>query len=399
MSNARQSRYQEGSIARVTRASGPDVWVYRWRELQPDRTRVQKKKTIGSTKDFPRRSDVQREVENLRSEINARQERAGKMTVADAWGHFQLHELRDPDVDRSPTTIQSYLDYFKSRILPEWKDVALEDVKAVAVEKWLRQLNLANGTKAKIRNHFSALFSHCIRHELYQPALIGRSGRGDVFNPISAVRQSAVREKDPDILTLEEMKATLDRIDPLVIRVMVAIAATTTLRRSEVRGLRWSDLDFEGLWINLNRGIVRKLETKLKTKASRKGVPMSPELGALLEHWRTQTPYPLDVDWVFASPFTNGERPFWPESALADHVRPAAVKAGIAKDIGWHTFRHSVGSLLGQAGENVKVVQELLRHANSRITTDVYQQANQDAKRTALSRFSGIFVVPAAKSA
>jgi hypothetical protein len=39
--------------------------------------------------------------------------RIGKTTVADAWGHFQLHELRDPDVDRSPTTVKSYLDYFK----------------------------------------------------------------------------------------------------------------------------------------------------------------------------------------------------------------------------------------------------------------------------------------------
>lgn len=180
---------------------------------------------------------------------------------------------------------------------------------------------------------------------------------------------------------------------------MVSIAATTALRRSEVRGLRWSDIDFEGSWVNLDRGVVRRLETKLKTKASRKGVPMSPDLASLLEHWRTKTPYLTDSDWVFASPFTNGERPYWPEFAPVDHVRPAAVRAGIAKEIGWHTFRHSVGTLLGQAGENVKVVQELLRHADSRITTDVYQQANQDAKRTAQNRLSGIFVVPPAKSA
>jgi site-specific recombinase XerD len=79
---------------------------------------------------------------------------------------------------------------------------------------------------------------------------------------------------------------------------------------------------------------------------------------------------------------------------LKDHVRPAAVKAGIKKVIGWHTFRHSVGSLLGQQGEDVKVVQELLRHASSRITIDVYQQADQAAKRSALNHMSGIFVVP-----
>jgi integrase len=133
---------------------------------------------------------------------------------------------------------------------------------------------------------------------------------------------------------------------------MVVLAATSALRRSELRGLKWHDLDFDRLWFNLRRGLVRKDETKLKTKASRKGVPMTPELAEVLAHWRKHTPYPDDSNWVFASPFTNGERPYWPESALTDHVRPAATKAGITKHVGWHTFRHTLGSHMGQVGEN-----------------------------------------------
>jgi integrase len=382
------TRYQEGSIDRVSRAKGPDVWVYRWRELQEDGTRVQRKKTIGDVEQFPTRAAVKREVENLRSEINAQQDRVGKTTVADAWGHFQLHELRDPDVDRSPTTIDNYLYYFKGQILPTWKDTPLDEVKSVAVERWLRSLDLANGTKAKIRNHMSALFSHCVRHELY-----------DKLNPIASVRQSAVREYDPEILSLDEMKAIISGIGSQPIRVMVAVATASAMRRSEVRGLKWNDLDFEDLWFNLRRGVVNKDLTKLKTKASRKGVPMNPELADMLLDWRSHSPYPTDEDWVFASPFTDGVRPYWPDSALKDHVRPAANAAGITKKIGWHTFRHSVGSLLGQSGENVKVVQELLRHASSRLTQDVYQQADQGAKRSALSRFSSVLAFPAQKSA
>ena len=156
-----------------------------------------------------------------------------------------------------------------------WKDTALDEVKAVAVEKWLRSLDLAPGSKAKIRNHMSALFSHCIRHELYAK-----------LNPIASVRQSAVRQRDPDILTLEEIRAILENIGPIAIRVMVAVAAASALRRSEMRGLKWEDLDFESRWINLRRGLVRKDETEMKTKASRKGVPMAPELADLLIEWR-----------------------------------------------------------------------------------------------------------------
>jgi integrase len=309
------------------------------------------------------------------------------MTVGEAWGHFQANELRDPDVDRSPTTVRSYLDYFKSRILPTWKDVALDDVKSVAVEKWLRGLALAPASKAKIRNHMSALFSHCIRHELY--------GK---LNPIASVRQSAVRQHDPDILTLDEIRSIINNIQQPAIQIMVATAAASALRRSEVRGLKWADLDLHACWFNLQRGYVSKDQTKMKTRASRKGVEMLPALAAALLVWRDHTPYNQDSDWVFASPFTNGKRPYWPESALKDHIKPAAVEAGITKRVTWHTFRHSLASFLGQQGEDVKTVQELLRHATSRITQDVYQQGSTEAKRSALNRVAGILDVPGKSS-
>jgi integrase len=381
------TRYQEGSIARVRRAKGPDVWVYRWRDTSPQGSRTQRARTIGTVGEYKRLADAKRAIENLRAEVNAVDLRAGKMTVLDAWGHFQKYELRDPDVDRSPTTINSYLDYFKCQILPTWEDVALDEVKSVAVEKWLRSLDLAPGTKAKIRSHLSSLFSHCIRHELYTKS-----------NPITTVRQSAVRQRDPDILTLEELRLILTHIDPPAIRVMVATAAASALRRSELRGLRWADLDFEGRWFRLQRGLVRKDETKMKTKASRKGSPMIAELAEMLQQWRSVTPYPTDSDWVFASPYTQGKRSYWAESAMQDHIQPAAKKAGITKHVHWHVFRHSCASLMGQRGEDVKVVQELLRHATSRITTEVYQQGNTEAKRSALSHMSGIFAVAPKKA-
>jgi site-specific recombinase XerD len=52
-------------------------------------------------------------------------------------------------------------------------------------------------------------------------------------------------------------------------------------------------------------------------------------------------------------------------------MRPAVKRAGISKRVGWRTFRHSFATLLKANGEDVKVVQEALRHANSRITLKV----------------------------
>jgi site-specific recombinase XerD len=67
-------------------------------------------------------------------------------------------------------------------------------------------------------------------------------------------------------------------------------------------------------------------------------------------------------------------------------IRPAVQRAGIHKKIGWHTFRHSYSTLLIANGENVKVVQELMRHASSRFTLDIYSQACLLAKRKAQRR-------------
>ena len=94
----------------------------------------------------------------------------------------------------------------------------------------------------------------------------------------------------------------------------------------------------------------------------------------------------MPSDWVFASPTMKGKQPYWPDNLMKRYIRPVARKTGIQKQVGWHTFRHSFGTLLKANGEDVKTVQELLRHANSRITLGVYTQAVTSNKRAAQSK-------------
>ena len=68
------------------------------------------------------------------------------------------------------------------------------------------------------------------------------------------------------------------------------------------------------------------------------------------------------------------------------YIRPVAQQGRHSQEIGWHTFRHTFGTLLKANGEDVKTVQELLRHANSRITLEVYTQAVTSNKRAAQSK-------------
>ena len=60
---------------------------------------------------------------------------------------------------------------------------------------------------------------------------------------------------------------------------------------------------------------------------------------------------------------------------MCDYIQPAARKLGINKKMSWHTFRPTFSTLLKANGEDVKVVQELLRHSTARTTLDTYTQA------------------------
>ena len=123
-----------------------------------------------------------------------------------------------------------------------------------------------------------------------------------------------------------------------------------------------------------------------KTEASRKPVPLDERVAADLWMWKETSRYRQPGDWIFASARHQGKYPFWPDAVLQKVIRPAALRAGINKKIGWHTFRHSFSTILIANGENVKVVQELMRHASSRCTLEIYSQAQIVAKRQAQQR-------------
>ena len=76
----------------------------------------------------------------------------------------------------------------------------------------------------------------------------------------------------------------------------------------------------------------------------------------------------------------------WANASRKKVLQAIVRKLGIAKLIGWHTFRRTYSSLLAENGNEVKVVQELMRHAKVSTTMDVYTHARMERKRAAQSR-------------
>lgn len=164
---------------------------------------------------------------------------------------------------------------------------------------------------------------------------------------------------------------------------MFLLAASTGLGRGELIALRWRDLDFEAKLANITHSVWRSIEGDTKTEASHKPVPLPPIVIKVLKAWRESSLYRSDDDYIFPSIAKNGSQPIQPDMILKRHIRPALKKLKIEKRIGWHSFRHGLANLLRQNGVEIKTAQELLRHANSRITLDIYQQSMTAWRRAA----------------
>jgi integrase len=362
-----RARYQHGSIKREKRKHGFAVWTLRWRESSPDGSTIRRKVIIGTVEQFRTKADAWKACEHLRTTING--ESGTPRTMAELVTHYERKEMSE-DGEKSFATRKAYGFYLRGWIVPKWGECSLSDIHTVAVEEWLKTVRLAPGSRAKIRNLMSTLFNHAIRHEWTDR------------NPIRLVRQSAKRLRTPDCLTAEEIGKLLGELDS-VYYVMVFLDAVTGLRVSELLALKWEDVDFSAAEIHLSRAIVCQHVGPLKTAASQKPIPMDTGLAALLLDWRKKCLYNQKTDYVFASAEKHGKQPLWPSSAMSKHIRPAAKKAGIVKHVRWHVFRHSFATLLKANGEDVKTVQESLRHADSKVTLDTYTQGLMPVKREA----------------
>jgi integrase len=147
-------------------------------------------------------------------------------------------------------------------------------------------------------------------------------------NPITLVRQSTARQKTPEVLDPNEIQHLLLHLESPY-RLMVLLAATTGLRRSELFALKWDDLDFSNDTLNVSRAIYNQVVGNCKTEGSSRLLPLDRFVTRELWSWKKQSDYSKPDDWVFASPHSNGKMPYWPAILMRRTVRPTAARA-------WH---------------------------------------------------------------
>lgn len=357
----RRTRYQYGNVIREKRKRSADIWVYRFY----DYSGAHKKVLIGSVDQYPTKAAAMKAAEPLRAMANPDDPRV--LTLGAVLDHYIQEEMPERTSTRT-----FYLPWLNNYIRPKWGAYEMRKIQPFAVEQWLKGLVLASKSKAHIRSLMRILFSSAMRYGFIPVTQ----------NPMSLVRVpgGSKREREPRVLTAEECHSMLRYLgEPW--RTMVLVAMCLGLRVSEILGLKWSDFEFDRNMVLVQRAWVVGEIGEVKTRYSRKQMPLDASLIVALLSYRAK--YEC-CEWVFANPVTN--RPWWAHHIQHERIAPAAAKANLGTRIGWHTFRHTYSSMLRHLGVDVKVQQELLRHADIRTTMNTYTQAMPSALREANSR-------------
>jgi integrase len=211
-------------------------------------------------------------------------------------------------------------------------------------------------------------------------------------NPITHVETRSTSTYRAIVITPEQTLAILRGLSNPLHHALVLTCAATALRASEILALRWSDVLWDCGRIRVSKRWASGKDGNTKTRASNGHVPLHAVLAAYLRECHAHTPYAKETDFVFPSLKAGGRVPLSPIAFVADHLRPAAIRAGVQIDngqrFGLHNLRHSLSNwLVNTARVEPKTVQGILRHSRVQTTLDLYTQDDCDGARAAQGEF------------
>lgn len=287
--------------------------------------------------------------------------------------------------EKAETTKGNHTHLINDYLVPKFGDRVATKIKSSEIREFMDGLKLAAPSKAKIKTLMGTIFKYAKAYDLIS----------EDYNPVRAVPQSAKSDWEAKDLKPEQTLLVLSYL-PIMEHTLLFLIAATGLRISEALALKWKDLDAENNVIPVKATWVgNEMLQKTKSKASKRMVPYHPLLVEKMEAWRKESPYAGDEDYVFPSIKCSGKIPRSASIMVSDHLRPAAVKAGVIdgteKRFGFHNFRHSLSTTLAKNGNDPKLIQTIMGHSKIDMTLHYIHAKHEerlDAQAQMLEKWS-----------
>ncbi len=296
----------------------------------------------------------------------------------------------------APRTAEGYETIIRQHLIPKLGSIPLIRIKPEHIQKYYAE-TLANGRcdgKGAL-NPLTVRHHHMTLHSALKCAV--KWGLL-VRNPVDAIDAPRATHTEMKVMSEEDLNRFLEVVRPTPYYALFYLALFTGMRRSELLGLRWSDVDLLLCQISVNRAMHRLKNGDIvfrppKTAKGRRIVSLSPSTALVLrEHWETQEAIRLmqglrleDTDLVFSK---EDGSPLIPNVVTSAWIR-LAKRTGL-NGIRLHDARHTHASLMLKQGIHPKIVQERLGHSTIAITLDTYSHVTPGLQEAAANRFDDV---------
>lgn len=305
-----------------------------------------------------------------------------RITVAD-WLNTWLNDYKKMEL--RPTTWESYRIQADTHLIPSIGQLNIQDLRPDHLQKLYNE-KLESGLSPRSVRYIHTTIHGALKQAVRNQLVIRNVSEATTLPKREKSQARALTPMEQDDL-LAAIQA--DRLGPAFILLMA-----TGLRRGELLGLRWRNIDFDNKHLTVEENLVwvngAAVYQQPKTEKSKGQVPLiKPALDALKAHREnmlSEGNHGKDKP-VFCSKVGT---PIIPRNfnRKFTELRDAA---GISKEITVHSLRHTFATRLLEKNVSMKEVQELLRHEEMATTADTYSHVSEKVKRTAISKLNSLF--------
>ena len=282
-----------------------------------------------------------------------------------------------------PSSHQTYRGYIDNYIKPNIGKIPLSKLTSLELQKFYKKL-LSSGRVERIesKKQSKGLSPKTVRnlHQIIASAMkLAKEQKLIATDPTEGCALPKVEHREMKTLPVEQLASFLREAKDSGVFELYYVELATGLRRGELLGLKWEDLDLERGSLRVRRQIARingeVVKTPLKTKNAYRTLPLAKDTIDVLDQQKKKVGA---SPWVFPGP-TGG--PMSPDSVL--HMLHRVLKRAGLPRVRFHDLRHTFATLALQNGVDVKTVSGMLGHYSAGFTLDTYAHVTTSAQRQA----------------